>query len=713
LLLCLFALHLVSCDADGRVLGLSPDEAAGLLERGETGFIIESDPAKVRELGRLHPLALFYAGLLVEDQAPDMARALYEAVITDSSSAAAREAASEKLIPWLLSAGSGRALADRLLRAKGSLPGALKSAALYALDRPGDILKTEPSGTDNPWQKALRFTAGLKTGAWETVAERERAAEEYFFTNPIDGSWNWALEASGGRDILSASGEAALLGRLAIARSDYAGGLGAFRTALEEGPELFSAYPDLVNDLGRAFQFTATGDEGILLFTAWEAELASRTGPVGNITNSPEQALRDREVRYRLLHFAARIARQQQINGAKTGAEGAVSLFTRALALAPDAVQSDACIWYIINVSFLADPGSLLPVLGRYIPRMADLAYFDDMLDRYCRYLTAARDWDSLEAVYGLLPRNAGGAARAQYAYILGRVSQAVPSRQPEYFAVIREESGAALYYRIMAGVAGDAIGEYPPAAYPHAGETEFLLGFFQWGAAAHAGTYLAKYRDRLSIEELRAVAEAYYQAEMWEEALRLAVSYMGRESYRLTRRDLELAHPRPFRDLIEPYAAEAEIPPAVLYGLVRTESAFAAAANSWAGAVGLAQLMPDTALEMAGRLARQGGPDYAANGALDLQDPELSIHLGAVYLRYLENRMENMMLSLLAYNGGMGRVDRWRRAAGDLPADLFLETVELDETRDYGKRVLTAAAVYGYLYYDMTMEEIAADIYR
>jgi soluble lytic murein transglycosylase len=122
---------------------------------------------------------------------------------------------------------------------------------------------------------------------------------------------------------------------------------------------------------------------------------------------------------------------------------------------------------------------------------------------------------------------------------------------------------------------------------------------------------------------------------------------------------------------------------------------------------------MPATALEMAGRLSRRGGPDYVRDGKVDLEESEANLHLGAVYLAYLMDRMENPMLALLAYNGGMGRVRRWRSTEQALPPDLFLETIEYPETRDYGRKVLAAAAAYGYLYYDLSMEAVLADIYK
>jgi soluble lytic murein transglycosylase len=122
---------------------------------------------------------------------------------------------------------------------------------------------------------------------------------------------------------------------------------------------------------------------------------------------------------------------------------------------------------------------------------------------------------------------------------------------------------------------------------------------------------------------------------------------------------------------------------------------------------------MPATALDMAGRISRKGGPDYAGGGEINLEDPGVNIHLGAVYLRYLMDRTESPMLALLAYNGGIGRLRRWRNAEAKLPGDLFLETIEYNETREYARKVLAAAAAYGYLYYDMTMEEVIADIIK
>jgi soluble lytic murein transglycosylase len=113
----------------------------------------------------------------------------------------------------------------------------------------------------------------------------------------------------------------------------------------------------------------------------------------------------------------------------------------------------------------------------------------------------------------------------------------------------------------------------------------------------------------------------------------------------------------------------------------------------------------------MALRIRRRGGPNYIQTSVdegtsipIDLRDPAVNIHIGASYLAYLNERMDGLLMALLAYNGGMNRVRRWHRttghSAGNLPPDLFPETVEYAETRNYGKSVMGSAAVYKELYY-------------
>jgi soluble lytic murein transglycosylase len=240
----------------------------------------------------------------------------------------------------------------------------------------------------------------------------------------------------------------------------------------------------------------------------------------------------------------------------------------------------------------------------------------------------------------------------------------------------------------------------------------EFLRGFFEYGAAPFALPYILARNAELSIPELRALAGFLEKADQYPETIRLVSLYMERPDYTPNQADLKLFYPRPFQKTIEENAREAGLRRELLFALVRTESAFQPDVVSRAGAVGLTQLMPATAADMAGRIKARGGPDYTENGEPDLRAPGVNVHIGAAYLRYLTERMESPFLAILAYNGGMNRVRRWRGGEQHLPEDLFLETVPYAETREYGRKVLAAALIYGYLYYDLKTEAFFSDIF-
>lgn len=113
----------------------------------------------------------------------------------------------------------------------------------------------------------------------------------------------------------------------------------------------------------------------------------------------------------------------------------------------------------------------------------------------------------------------------------------------------------------------------------------------------------------------------------------------------------------------IKSAARKYRIDPALLHAIVDTESSFNPQARSKAGALGLMQLMPETAQRL---------------GVKNSLDPEENIQAGAFYFRQLLDKFnQNIRLSLAAYNAGEGAV----RRAGAIP--------EFPETQRYVKKVL------------------------
>jgi soluble lytic murein transglycosylase len=167
--------------------------------------------------------------------------------------------------------------------------------------------------------------------------------------------------------------------------------------------------------------------------------------------------------------------------------------------------------------------------------------------------------------------------------------------------------------------------------------------------------------------------------------------------------RNLELLYPRAFREPIEALAGRIGLADPLLFALVREESHFDPGIVSRAGAVGLTQLMPATARDIAGRLKIQDP---------DLRDPELNLQLGGWHLGWLLERLQDVPKALMAYNAGLGRLRDWEKKLPDLPADLFVEAVPYEETRHYLRKILVSAVYYGYLYRSLSPAETVRAFY-
>jgi soluble lytic murein transglycosylase len=148
----------------------------------------------------------------------------------------------------------------------------------------------------------------------------------------------------------------------------------------------------------------------------------------------------------------------------------------------------------------------------------------------------------------------------------------------------------------------------------------------------------------------------------------------------------------RQARKLVESYNASVKALNTIgdrrmVTGIVeRVESAGRPDAVSSAGALGLMQLMPSTAREVATRL---GMPEN-----VDVMDPTINRQLGDQYFGEMFNKYNNMALSLAAYNAGPGRVDSWLQSigdprSGDLSVSEWINKIPYRETREYVKRVL------------------------
>ncbi|EGN76038.1 soluble lytic murein transglycosylase-like protein [Idiomarina sp. A28L] len=158
---------------------------------------------------------------------------------------------------------------------------------------------------------------------------------------------------------------------------------------------------------------------------------------------------------------------------------------------------------------------------------------------------------------------------------------------------------------------------------------------------------------------------------------------------------DVMRRFPLAFAPLLLGQSESANIDPAWAFAIARRESSFQPDAVSPVGARGLMQVMPATA-----DYINRRSPSSASSrgGRFRLDVPEDNVRMGTQYLAELHHRFDgNWLLATAAYNAGSNRVREW--IPGEpMPADLWIELIPYQETRDYVKAVLAYQQIYAML---------------
>jgi len=147
----------------------------------------------------------------------------------------------------------------------------------------------------------------------------------------------------------------------------------------------------------------------------------------------------------------------------------------------------------------------------------------------------------------------------------------------------------------------------------------------------------------------------------------------------------LRARYPLEYEQLVRANARNHDLDPALVASVIYAESRFDPNARSAAGAVGLMQVLPDTAEFIA---RKTGGKDFVV---ADLRDPEINVRYGTWLLAYLRDYYEGDLRSALAaYHAGPGNVDEWRRTN---------QGIAFPETGAYVREVERVRTVYGKAY--------------
>lgn len=148
------------------------------------------------------------------------------------------------------------------------------------------------------------------------------------------------------------------------------------------------------------------------------------------------------------------------------------------------------------------------------------------------------------------------------------------------------------------------------------------------------------------------------------------------------------LVYPLHYFQYIDKYKGNQD--PLMILSIIREESHFDSSIVSPVGAVGLMQLMPATANEIA-----------SINGiSNNLTNPETNIRLGSLYFTKMKTSLwDKDAYAIMAYNGGWFSVVNWKKNLNYEDFDDFIEKIPYPETQTYVKKVLRSYWCYSNIY--------------
>jgi len=151
--------------------------------------------------------------------------------------------------------------------------------------------------------------------------------------------------------------------------------------------------------------------------------------------------------------------------------------------------------------------------------------------------------------------------------------------------------------------------------------------------------------------------------------------------------------YPQKYSEYVDKYAAENELDPLLIYSIIKAESNFKENAKSNSNAIGLMQVMLTTAQEIGKTLEIEEITEEK------LCEPETNIEIGTKYFKSLLDKYDNYNLAIIAYNAGMGNLDKWLQEGIIDEQGENIENIPFAETRNYVRKILRNYKIYSEIY--------------
>lgn len=239
------------------------------------------------------------------------------------------------------------------------------------------------------------------------------------------------------------------------------------------------------------------------------------------------------------------------------------------------------------------------------------------------------------------------------------------------------------------------------PERQPQPAQVPLLMGLRLYEDAISQLNKHLNTAELPATESFYSLIACYEGLAMYDKARELTVRSLESPAFaNATREGLEKLrrklYPRYYSETVEKYAKLYDVDTFLIHAMILEESRYNAGAVSWAGAIGLMQIMPATGKE----LAQQAKIRRFRSSML--KQPTVNIQLGTKYIKYLNSLFDgDPMLVTGAYNGGPGRMKRWVTSKNIADIDEFVEKITIRETRLHIKKVIDAYDHYIETYQD------------
>ena len=158
----------------------------------------------------------------------------------------------------------------------------------------------------------------------------------------------------------------------------------------------------------------------------------------------------------------------------------------------------------------------------------------------------------------------------------------------------------------------------------------------------------------------------------------------------------LKILYPKTYSDIISVYAEEYDVEENLIYAVIKAESNFDSRAVSNKDAIGLMQIVEDTAIDV----AKKNNIDIdTENIEEEILDVDNNINIGTKYLSTLLTQYGNIEVALAAYNAGIGTVNNWIEKQIIQADGSDIENIPYKETNNYVRKILRDYHIYNDLY--------------